>query len=164
MPKERYINPDPNTKPCRLCGMDKPLGEYYTNKSSRDGHRHECVDCSLAAHRQWREAHPPDDEYWERKLRNSQRYREAHPTQWRFYNLQAKYGLDREQYEALVESQGNSCAICGVALGEQGSVDHDHETLAVRGLLCRQCNLGIGNFLDHPGLLEVAAEYLRANS
>ncbi len=72
------------------------------------------------------------------------------------------YGLSVEQYEFLLASQGGRCAICGrtenggVALG----VDHDHETGAIRGILCDPCNIGIGGLRDDPHLLRAAIDYL----
>ncbi len=50
------------------------------------------------------------------------------------------------------------CVICGV----EGPlvVDHDHTTGQVRGMLCNNCNLGLGHFKDSPLLLEFAAQYL----
>ena len=58
-----------------------------------------------------------------------------------------------------------ACQICGRYPGEQTipralEVDHDHRTGQVRGMLCSNCNLGIGNFLDSPFLLKRAAAYL----
>lgn len=68
-----------------------------------------------------------------------------------------KYGLTEEQYESLLAKQGWQCAICG---GEPKSVDHDHVTGEVRGVLCRPCNTGLGHFKDDPERLRRAATYI----
>ena len=38
-------------KRCKICGVVKPLGEFYAMRGMRDGHRHDCKDCNLAAKR-----------------------------------------------------------------------------------------------------------------
>jgi protein-arginine kinase activator protein McsA len=63
----------------------------------------------------------------------------------------------------LLEEQNNSCAICGIngeELKRKLSVDHNHETNQVRGLLCNSCNLGLGQFKDSVVFLSCAIEYL----
>lgn len=80
----------------------------------------------------------------------------------RDYDWQYKYGISPEQYLSLYKQQEGKCKICGAELpdGEYLHVDHDKETGEVRGLLCRNCNLGLGNFKDNPKILEKAIEYL----
>lgn len=74
------------------------------------------------------------------------------------------YGMAQEEYAARLEAQGNRCAICRTdAWGGKDNVphvDHDHETNAVRGLLCAGCNNGLGNFKDDPVRLRAALRYL----
>jgi len=55
-----------------------------------------------------------------------------------------------EQYEALYEAQGGCCYICQRAKGisKKLSVDHDHATGYVRGLLCATCNKILGHLRD----------------
>ena len=81
--------------------------------------------------------------------------------------LRAKYGLEPGDYEKLMAAQNNSCAICGVkeSVGRGGQltrlcVDHNHETGQVRGLLCAECNKGLGIFKDDFRLVANAATYL----
>lgn len=80
-------------------------------------------------------------------------------------NRLKQYGIDAEQYKQLSEEQHHRCAICLAPEMTKGiqrlSVDHCHTTLKVRGLLCSNCNNGLGRFLDEPALLEAAAAYLR---
>jgi hypothetical protein len=72
----------------------------------------------------------------------------------------AKYGLTDSKYIEIMSTQGWACAICG---GEPTAVDHDHKTGLVRGILCRQCNTGIGHLRDDVSLLESAILYLKGS-
>lgn len=75
----------------------------------------------------------------------------------------AKYGLTPKEVAALIASQGGRCAICEQALkpGVGGAaIDHDHDSGAVRGMLCCPCNLGLGHFRDDAERLARAAVYL----
>lgn len=77
--------------------------------------------------------------------------------------IKERYGITAEQYWALYEAQGGSCYICQRATGKvrRLSVDHDHATGYVRGLLCRPCNTVVGRFRDDPDSFDRAAGYLR---
>ena len=57
-----------------------------------------------------------------------------------------------------MREQGGVCAICGRPDPEH--VDHSHETGAVRGILCFNCNGGLGQFRDSIDALLAAATYL----
>ena len=70
---------------------------------------------------------------------------------------------NREDYETLLDKQNNACAICGITAQEIGKkliIDHNHETLKIRGLLCWRCNSGLGFFKDSQSHLAMAIEYL----
>jgi len=72
----------------------------------------------------------------------------------------AMYGVS---YAALVDQFEGKCGICGRSQSifrKRLAVDHDHLTGRVRGLLCQQCNHGLGNFKDSIALLEKAKAYL----
>jgi hypothetical protein len=65
--------------------------------------------------------------------------------------------------QAILKEQNNSCAICGVHVEESATrfvIDHNHETNTVRGILCNNCNVGLGFFKDQPGRLGQAIKYL----
>lgn len=70
-----------------------------------------------------------------------------------------KYGLDAQEWYALLEKQEGVCKICENR--PPGAVDHDHATGKVRGLLCKPCNGILGNWHDSPNVAERAASYLR---
>ena len=87
--------------------------------------------------------------------------------QFRAQKLKHKFGIDEAQYKAMLEKQGDTCAICtNTASNKEGdrlAVDHDHKTGNVRGLLCAACNRGVGYFQDDPELLAEAIKYLAAD-
>jgi len=74
--------------------------------------------------------------------------------------LKSTYGLEWDNYVALIEKQQGKCAICG-KLCEKLCVDHDHTTWVVCGLLCRKCNTVIGLFSDDTNLLGRVIQYLK---
>lgn len=65
----------------------------------------------------------------------------------------------------MLAKQGGVCAICknpekSCARGYRLAVDHDHATKQVRGLLCVNCNQGLGHFRDSIPRLQAAIGYL----
>src|ERR1700694_378526 len=85
-------------------------------------------------------------------------------------NFVFKYGISIEDYERLLGEQAGVCAICGLPpqIGSRGreylTVDHDHVTGKIRGLLCIAHNTMLGHAQDNPILLELGAKYLRERS
>ena len=72
------------------------------------------------------------------------------------------YGLSLQDYRAMLERQGKVCGICKTP-GKPLCGDHCHATGKVRGLLCRDCNLGLGNYKDNPVFTRAATAYLEAS-
>jgi len=78
--------------------------------------------------------------------------------------LKKKYNISLLEYEVLLNKQNGCCAICGKHQTQftiSLSVDHNHITGKIRGLLCHKCNRGIGLFDDSPETMERASFYLR---
>ena len=82
-------------------------------------------------------------------------------TSERYNDRLRKYGLTQAEYNSLYALQLGGCGICGVRLDHSCHVDHDHETQRVRGLLCSDCNTGMGLFKDDRYLLLRAAQYIK---
>lgn len=73
--------------------------------------------------------------------------------------LLSQYGLTPAAFDELVAAQKGKCTICG-RTPKRLRVDHDHAAGHVRGLLCNDCNRGLGMFGDDPTTVEAAAAYL----
>jgi hypothetical protein len=72
----------------------------------------------------------------------------------------AKYGITGEEFRLILEKQGIKCPICNKNITKNPSVDHNHITGKIRGLICNKCNLAIGNAEDSPDRLRAMANYL----
>jgi hypothetical protein len=71
----------------------------------------------------------------------------------------ARFGV--ELYQQILTAQKNRCRICGAPPnGKRLFIDHEHVSGRLRGLLCSNCNCGIGLFKDNPGRLRAAADYI----
>jgi len=80
---------------------------------------------------------------------------------WVKYHLKKEYGITEEDVEKLLLAQQHQCAICETNIStEKFSVDHDHNTGTIRGLLCTPCNVGLGHFSDNISKLRKAINYL----
>lgn len=78
-------------------------------------------------------------------------------------HLKIKFGLTLDAYRALFETQNGLCLICAkLQIGDKKlSVDHDHKTGKIRGLLCTNCNFLLGLAKDDLNILEAAINYLK---
>ena len=78
------------------------------------------------------------------------------------YKLKYKFGITASQRNKMIHEQNGLCAICDEDLSTsfRVSVDHNHKTGKVRGILCNNCNLGLGIFRDSIELIQKAQTYL----
>ena len=105
----------------------------------------------------WRLKNP---EKW---LAAKRKWQENNPGRQREYDFKRKFGITVQQYDAFLAMQNHECAICHTAqclTGRRLAVDHCHTSKVVRGLLCANCNLLVGQAKDNPEVLRAAANYL----
>ena len=136
--------------------------------SMQKNRRYCCKDCWRTRQTRYAKSNPKTNE-----IKN--KYRKALVSSWsderkiiegkRKYNswLIKRYGITLKDYEALLEKQGNKCAICETT-NPRGrgkfNVDHCHASGVVRSLLCVMCNMMIGMANDCPDVLRKAASYV----
>lgn len=130
---------------CKACSVEKPDGAFHT--TSDRYLRRVCKDCYNSG---FRKTHTdPNDPERKRNRLAAMKSR-----------LMSKFGMTMEQYKAMETEQGGKCKICGKPPSGRYtvlSVDHDHKTNKVRGLLCMRCNAELGWFEEHR---EAALRYL----
>lgn len=96
--------------------------------------------------------------------------RQKNPNYNKFQNLKRKFNITKDEFNSLKEKQNNLCAVCKkqetAILNKKYkelAVDHCHKTKKIRGLLCSNCNTGLGKFKDNIELLITAINYLKEN-
>jgi hypothetical protein len=163
-------------KRCGSCRATLPLAAFNKDRSHKDGLDSRCRECRRIENRdyylrkrndptfqarrkeiltQWRKKDP------ERYKAQYTRNRRQHPERYQNLHLRRYYGITLDQYRELERAQAGGCAICGARpKGQALAVDHDHVTGAIRGLLCRSCNSGIGHLGDDPARVRAALAYL----
>ena len=76
-----------------------------------------------------------------------------------------RYGVCDDVFGQLLTGQNMQCAICEREIDfATGCVDHCHKRGYIRGLLCLQCNAGIGSLMDNPDILRKAIAYLEKHN
>jgi hypothetical protein len=149
-----------DTKICPKCGQEKNSTEFHRNKSQPDGLNTYCKVCWL--------------DYCKLRWKNEED-RKARLKVRRNGNLKRKYGITHEDYEEMLQEQDFKCAVCLCTVeeaslfyankGELGpmlSIDHNHMTGKVRGLLCGGCNISLAQ-IEKVGSTEPFKEYLNRN-
>lgn len=136
---------------------------FYTPLNAcRNGHfqkyvsTNQCVSCARIAKVAHRKRHPEHTKNQKKK-----------------HHLSNMYGLSQKEYDSLLWNQNFVCAICEqpeTVIHHKNNkirtlaVDHCHLTNKIRGLLCINCNQGLGKFKDNPKILIKAAAYLNDHS
>jgi len=136
LPKDDYRN-QPRT--CTTCNQKKDISQFKIEKDKRATNnlavRTKCKECD--------------------ELRKYKRF------------IQKTYNISWEEYERMFDSQKGCCAICKSKVSSKRTsrlfVDHCHDSLKVRGLLCSSCNHGLGLFKDSPTILKAALKYLESD-
>jgi len=141
------------TKQCSKCLTCKPLSDFSSRPANRDGYQGSCKRCACD---QQQARNRIDPSRTARNRRNSQ--------------LLNDYGISVDDYERMLMEQQGLCACCRQSetyVHSNGkvyalSVDHDHATGKIRGLLCHACNRAIGLLGDSVDRLQAAIDYLKA--
>ena len=138
------------TRECRVCGQEKNiLEDYYLSRkdpTKPSSYSYECKECTI---------------------QRTVEYNKNNSASVRSQYLKRQYGLTFEEFDVMLSSQDNACAICGTKQPSKNRgrtrrfhVDHDHETGKVRGLLCKSCNIALGEIGDNIHTLKSMIEYL----
>jgi len=177
-------------KICTKCNIEKPLEEFHKSSRDKSGVRSECKICVLGheprkpiiegtkicktcnieketeefgnilvKNKLYKQA---SCKTCKNKQRTEKRKLDADKEKLRKrkQRLMAKYGLTIENYEVMYGNQEGKCFICNKPESLL-HVDHCHTSGNVRGLLCSNCNVGLGNFKDNVENLLKAVEYLK---
>lgn len=128
----------------RSCIRCNKVAERYLRDTS--GY---CKACRAEVNKEWRDRNPDKVKILARRS-----------------TLKVR-GINEEQYQVLLEKQGGKCGICHgsqtkrkTGLLMNFAVDHDHLTGEIRGLLCQDCNRGLGLLGDTIQMLQSAIVYL----
>ena len=155
-------------KICKVCGEEKLLTEFSKNGSSLDGHMVICKKCRSEKRK---------SEYLDSPSKHCERQRisrKNNPDAHRGYDMKKRFGLTPEMFEEIFNAQDRKCAACGGTDSGMPSgawhIDHDHNCCpqknvktcgkCIRGILCRSCNLTLGNAKEDPNRLRKLAEYI----
>ena len=126
-------------KKCNKCGEVKTVSDFYVKKCKENKYyrfNSPCKKCS-------------DNKNRKEYLKNYLRIR--------------NFKITTIEYESILKSQNYKCAICGVHKNDYHkdfSIDHCHKSGKVRGLLCNNCNVGIGLLKDDITILKSSINYL----
>lgn len=126
---------------CPACNAVKPFDAFPRNRADASGYATYCKPCHNTKTRETKE-----------RLYGGNRE----------YHLRQRYGVGEKEFQELLAEQGGVCAVCGGA--DPQHLDHDHRTGWVRGILCFNCNGGLGQFRDSPMRLARAITYLRGTT
>lgn len=172
-------------KTCIKCGVEKEGTEEFFNKRSvsKDGLFNTCKACKALMYlekkpqirekvnefrknnrdlvrAQERDRYHADPDSFSRK---NKEWRVANPKKVKNGKLKYYWGISIDEYERMLNEQGGVCAICGTKPSERYlAIDHNHKTDSRRGLLCMECNTGLGKFKESVETMNKAIVYLQS--
>ena len=159
-------------KICIKCkGKPQPLENFYKSGGT---YRSECKSCFKLYYSANKARFKTNSKSWKKSnadhVRKEQSlYHARNPDNRKKSNLKHRYGITEEQYEDMLLKQNNLCASCEepetcvdprTKVARRLSVDHNHETKKVRGLLCHDCNRAEGILRGNPDKARKLADYM----
>lgn len=142
------------------------MKDYYRVNNEKWRERHSSEEYKDKKNSARRLRYATDSEFREKHKQSVKEYNERKP-EIKLNSRLKKYGLNYDTYLELNRKQNGKCAICGSEIGDAMMnrlyVDHNHKTGKVRGLLCMECNIGLGKFKDNIDLLKNAILYLEVS-
>ncbi len=150
-------------KHCKKCKQTKSEDNFYQKRypNGKIGLRAYCKECGTKDRNAWRAASPKDNE-------RNKAYNREHAEEIRGKKLVKNYWPHLTWQQAITEwnrmyqEQGGVCFFGHKT--ETLHVDHCHATGKIRGLLCYNCNDGLGRFKDDIEVLEKAIDYLKSHA
>ena len=124
-------------KVCGICGVEKPLDDFYKHSKGSQGRQSRCKACNKIVGRKYRKTH---------------------------HVMRSKLGLSDADVQFLEERSGGKCENpnCRQPAGKRAlHLDHDHKTGKPRGMLCHGCNTALGLLADDPDRINGLISYLQ---
>ena len=140
-------------KKCCTCKIEQKKSEFVKDKNRKDGLSPDCKTCRGKIKKQWLLDNPNYHKYyWKEYIKT------GHGQDVRTNGkLKRLYNISLEDYDQMFEAQNGKCKICGTEENNNRrfSVDHNHETGKVRGLLCYRCNTSLGWFENNKDSVSI---------
>lgn len=148
-------------KKCSICQKEKDIDKFPYQNKKFSKRMSACKECSSKKQKEYRIKNSSKIKRRDRlnyqkskshRVEYARNYRKKYPEKTRATNWKSKYGITPEQFYLKLKEQKNKCAICKRDMNEYGkifSVDHNHSTNKIRGLLCDPCNYGLGFYEKH---------------
>lgn len=169
-------------KQCTNCNKVKDISLFYKRLDRHGEHKYYsswCNECSALYSSENYYKNKKNKRLKEREnyaknktpiQKAKKKWIENNPEKFLSIKLKNRYGITIEEYYEIYEKQGGVCSICKnketsidkkTMKTKRLSVDHDHKTGVVRGLLCINCNHALGRFKDDITIMESAISYIK---
>lgn len=131
-------------KRCAKCKKRRQRRSFWKNGCKADGLQSQCKHCRKQGNPIWWQKYKATPGFADKRAN---------------YRRLLIYGITPDDFKKLLAKQKGKCAICKKRK-QTLHVDHNHKTGKVRGLLCGNCNRGLGLFFDNKKFLQAAIIYL----
>lgn len=152
-------------KTCKKCNIEKPITDFYKSKRNKDNLKTHCKSCLYEAHKKQRANGGREKENERRRQRKLLNPDYANKSAYKI-----KYGITIEEYKSMLQEQEGKCKLCnkeehvrGTSLDRKPkrlAVDHCHTTGKVRGLLCHNCNVMLGQYEKWKDKFPIFEQYI----
>jgi len=142
---------------CTSCNKLKEI-KSFEHQKNRKNPRKKCKKCRISER-----VYTDEQRESRKKYALEQRNNPAYFEKYKNSSLQRNYNINLSDYKKMLKNQKERCAICKNKFksSKNTHVDHNHNTLKVRELLCSGCNAGIGLLKENIKTLKSAVEYIK---